>query len=471
MSQNSYQNNNTNRPQKNPQPIQNKIPPQAVEMEESILGAILINKESLIHIVDTLAPDDFYHQKNGLIYEVMLDLFNKKEPIDLLTVTHKLELMQELDNVGGEDYLASLVDLMTSSAHITHYAQTVKHKATLRKLISVGAHITELGFQEEEEIEDILDQAEKSVFQVSQKIVQQNYIKMADALHDAFDRIDEVHNNGVGMKGVRTGFHSLDNALGGLQPANLIILAARPSVGKTSLALDITKNVAMTSGKGVVFFSLEMSQDEVVDRLISSEARVDLFKMKTGKLHPADFELLAPAMDSLSRAQLFIEDTPGSTVMKMRAILRRILSDCKELGLIVIDYLQLMESSSRSDNVVQQVSEISRSLKGLAREFDVPVIALSQLSRSVENRTPQIPRLADLRESGSIEQDADVVMFIYREERENPDTDRKGVAEIHIAKQRNGPIGKVDLGFRKEFATFVNLDFHHTPPPDMSSQQ
>jgi len=246
-----------------------------------------------------------------------------------------------------------------------------------------------------------------------------------------------------------------------LHPANLIILAARPSVGKTSLALDITKNVSLHSEKAVVFFSLEMSQEEVVDRLISSEARVDLFKMKTGKLSAMDFELLAPAMDSLSRSELFIEDTPGTSVMRMRAILRRVLTETKSLGLVVIDYLQLMESSIKNDNIVQQVSDISRSLKGLAREFEVPVIALSQLSRSVENRSPQIPRLSDLRESGSIEQDADVVMFIYREERENPDTERKGIAEIHIAKQRNGPIGKVDLGFRKEYATFTNLDYHH----------
>lgn len=444
--------------------ISNRIPPQAVEMEESILGAVLIDKDSILRVIDTITPEDFYQEKNGLIFEIMIQLFNRKEPIDILTVSHKLELINKLEEVGGEDYLVYLVDLVPSSAHLYHYAETVKHKATLRKLISVGSSIVDLGFDEESDIEQTLDQAEQQVFSVSQKVVKQDYVRMSDALHDAFDRIDDVHNNGVGIKGVKTGFHALDNATGGLQPANLVILAARPSVGKTSLALDITKHAALTSGKGVVFFSLEMAKEEVVDRLISSEARVDLFKMKTGKLNPSDFELLAPAMDSLSRAQLFIEDTPGQSVMKMRAILRRILSESKELGLVVIDYLQLMESSIKNDNIVQQVGEISRSLKGLAREFNVPVIALSQLSRSVENRTPQIPRLADLRESGSIEQDADVVMFIYREERENPDTDRKGIAEIHIAKQRNGPVGKVDLGFRKEFATFTNLDFHHAPP-------
>jgi replicative DNA helicase len=441
--------------------LHNKIPPQAVDMEESVLGAILIESDSLIKIVDILIQDDFYHEKNGIIYQMMIELFNRKEPIDLLTVTHKLELIGELDKVGGEEYLAHLVDLVPSSAHIEHYAYTVKHKSTLRRLIAVGSSIVELGFDETQEIDHVLDQAEQAVFSVAQKIVKQEYVKMSDALHDAFDRIDDVHNNGIGMKGVKTGFEALDNALGGLQPSNLVILAARPSVGKTSLALEIIKNVAITSGKGAVFFSLEMSKEEVVDRLISSEARVDLFKMKTGKLHPQDFEQLAPALDSLSKSQLFIEDSPGSSVMKMRAILRRILAEVDELGLVVVDYLQLMESSVKNDNMVQQVSEISRSLKSLAREFNVPVVALSQLSRSVESRTPQIPRLSDLRESGSIEQDADVVLFIYREERENPDTERKGIAEIHIAKQRNGPIGKVTLGFKKEYATFINLDYRH----------
>jgi replicative DNA helicase len=441
--------------------LHNKIPPQAVDMEESVLGAILIESDSLIKIVDILVQDDFYHEKNGIIYQMMIELFNRKEPIDLLTVTHKLELIGELDKVGGEEYLAHLVDLVPSSAHIEHYAYTVKHKSTLRRLIAVGSSIVELGFDETQEIDHVLDQAEQAVFSVAQKIVKQEYVKMSDALHDAFDRIDDVHNNGIGMKGVKTGFEALDNALGGLQPSNLVILAARPSVGKTSLALEIIKNVAITSGKGAVFFSLEMSKEEVVDRLISSEARVDLFKMKTGKLHPQDFEQLAPALDSLSKSQLFIEDSPGSSVMKMRAILRRILAEVDELGLVVVDYLQLMESSIKNDNMVQQVSEISRSLKSLAREFNVPVVALSQLSRSVESRTPQIPRLSDLRESGSIEQDADVVLFIYREERENPDTERKGIAEIHIAKQRNGPIGKVTLGFKKEYATFINLDYRH----------
>lgn len=441
--------------------LHNKIPPQAVDMEESVLGAILIESDVLLKIVDILTPDDFYYEKNGLIYQMILELFNKKEPIDLITVSHKLELIDKLEEIGGEEYLASLVDLVPSSAHIEHYANTVKHKSTLRKLIAVGSSIVELGFDETQEIDQVLDQAEQAVFSVAQKVVKQEYVKMSDALHDAFDRIDDVHNNGIGMKGVKTGFDVLDNALGGLQPSNLIILAARPSVGKTSLALEIIKNVAITSGKGAVFFSLEMSKEEVVDRLISSEAKVDLFKMKTGKLHPQDFEQLAPALDSLSKSQLFIEDSPGSSVMKMRAVVRRIMAEVEELGLIVIDYLQLMESSLRTDNVVQQVSEISRSLKGLAREFNVPVVALSQLSRSVESRSPQIPRLSDLRESGSIEQDADVVLFIYREDRENPDTENKGIAEIHIAKQRNGPIGKVKLGFKKEYATFVNLDYRH----------
>ncbi len=441
--------------------LHNKIPPQAVDMEESVLGAILIESDSLIKIVDILVQDDFYHEKNGIIYQMMIELFNRKEPIDLLTVSHKLELIGELDKVGGEEYLAHLVDLVPSSAHIEHYAYTVKHKSTLRRLIAVGSSIVELGFDETQEIDHVLDQAEQAVFSVAQKIVKQEYVKMSDALHDAFDRIDDVHNNGIGMKGVKTGFEALDNALGGLQPSNLVILAARPSVGKTSLALEIIKNVAITSGKGAVFFSLEMSKEEVVDRLISSEARVDLFKMKTGKLHPQDFEQLAPALDSLSKSQLFIEDSPGSSVMKMRAILRRILAEVDELGLVVVDYLQLMESSVKNDNMVQQVSEISRSLKSLAREFNVPVVALSQLSRSVESRSPQIPRLSDLRESGSIEQDADVVLFIYREERENPDTERKGIAEIHIARQRNGHIGKVTLGFKKEYATFINLDYRH----------
>lgn len=459
---NRYSSNNNQKPKDTLTP--NRIPPQSLEMEISVLGSILLDQEAMLKVLDILKPEDFYKEANGIIFEGMLDLYAQREPIDLLSLANKLQQKNQLDLIGGEEYLASLVEGVPTSAHVDHYARQVAHKSTLRKLISVGSEIVELGFMEDGQLDEILNQAEHKVFSVSQKFVKQDFVHIQSALEDAFDRIEHVHEKGAGLKGVSTGFHALDNSTGGLQGSNLIILAARPSVGKTSFALDIGKQVALTAGKPVVFFSLEMSKEEVVDRLLSSEARVDLFKMKTGKLARDDFERIAFAMDTLSRADFFIDDTPGMNVMKMRAILRRITAESKGIGLIIIDYLQLMESTSRSDNVVQQVSEISRSLKGLAREFDVPVIALSQLSRSVENRSPQIPRLSDLRESGSIEQDADIVFFIYREERENPETERKGIAEIHIAKQRNGPVGKIELGFKKEFASFVNLQ--HAPPKD-----
>jgi replicative DNA helicase len=449
---------NENFERKSPSSWSGRIPPQSGDLEDALVGCLMMDKEALLKVVDFLRPEHFYKDKNGLIYECILDLFNKKEPIDLITLTHKLETLGHLVSIGGEVYLAYLLEKAESPVNVEYYAMEVKKTATLRRLISVGSEVMELGFEQNQDVEEVLDRSEKLIFGITQSSVKQDYVSLKTALETAFDRIDEVSRDGGGLRGLRTGFKVIDNATGGLQPANLIILAARPSVGKTSFALDIAKNVAKLTKKGVVFFSLEMSKDEVVDRLICAEARVNLWKMRTGKLANEDFSSIAHAMDVLSNTDFYIDDTPGNSVMKMRAVLRRVLSEIDQLGLVVIDYLQLMTSAVKNDNVVQQVSDISRSLKSLAREFDVPVIALSQLNRSVESRSPQIPRLSDLRESGSIEQDADLVMFIYREERENPDTERKGIAEIHIAKQRNGPVGKVDLGFQQEFASFVNLE-------------
>jgi replicative DNA helicase len=438
-----------------------RVPPQAPDMEASVLGSVLLEKDALLKVIDMLSPDDFYQRAHGIIYQAMLDLFNRKDPIDLLTLNQELQTKGQLETVGGEEYLASLAEMVPSAVHIAHYGKVVQQKATLRNLIAAGSDVIDLGFDESTETEELLDGGEKRIFEVSKRMVKQDYVSLSNALESAFDRMDRIHKEGGGLRGVSTGFHVLDDALGGLQPSNLVVLAARPSMGKTSLALDFARNAAESSQKGVVFFSLEMSQEEIVDRILCSQARVDLWKMRTGKLGKEDFTNIAHAMDNLSQLDLFIDDTPGNGAMQMRAMMRRMLSETEDLGLVIVDYLQLMESTVNTDNVVQQIGEISRSLKALAREFNVPVVALSQLNRSVENRSPQIPKLADLRESGSIEQDADVVLFIYREERENPDTERKGIAEVHIAKQRNGPIGKVDIGFKDDFAAFFNLDKTH----------
>ncbi len=439
-----------------------KIPPQNIETEQSLLGALLLDKDGMLKVADLITPEDFYKEIHRFIYEAMKGLYEKREPIDLISVSAKLDSMGKLEVVGGRSYLTSLANLVPTSSHIVHYAKVVQSKSTLRRLLQASAEISELGYDQNLEIETLLDQAEQKLFGVSQKFLKRSFISINDVLTEAFDRIDELHRGSGKLRGIPTYYNDLDNVLAGLQRSDLIILAARPSAGKTTFALDIARNVAIKGKETVGIFSLEMSKEQLVDRLLCSEAGVDLWKMRTGKLNDSgeddDFTRINHAMAKLSEARIFIDDSANANIMEIRTKARRLQSE-HGLGLIVIDYLQLMEGRSK-ENRVQEVSEISRNLKAIARELNVPVIALSQLSRSVESRDTHIPRLADLRESGSIEQDADVVLFIYREAMYHQDLppEKANTAEIHIAKHRNGPTGKVKLFFDAKNVTFRNLE-------------
>ncbi|HLC99678.1 MAG TPA: replicative DNA helicase [Patescibacteria group bacterium] len=439
-----------------------KLPPQNIEAEQSVLGSLLIDKDAIIRIADILLPEDFYKDIHGMIYEAMADLYAQREPIDLVSLSNRLESKKQLEIIGGRAYLAELANMVPTSAHVVHYAEIVQRKSTLRRLIGAASHILEMGYDEEENVDTVLDNAEQSLFAVSQKYLRQNFIPIHTLLQDAFERLDALHKDSSKLRGVPTGYTELDHKLAGLQKSDLVILAARPSMGKTSLMLDIARSVAVNSKIPVGLFSLEMSKEQLVDRLLAAQANVDLWKLRTGKLKDEgereEFSRLNDAMHTLSEAPLYIDDSAMVNVMEIRTKARRLQSE-HGLGLIVIDYLQLMEGRSKfKDNRVQEVAEITRALKGLARELNVPVLALSQLSRAVESRTEKIPMLSDLRESGSIEQDADVVMFIYRPEMYDKNTDRKHIAEIHIAKHRNGPTGTIELFFDQEKVSFKNLD-------------
>ncbi len=439
----------------------NRIPPQDVQAEQAVLGSLLLDKDAIIKIADTIVPEDFYEDKHAVIFRTILDLYEKRSAIDLLTISSRLREGDSLDKIGGASYLATLVNIVPSSAHVLHYAQIVRKKGTLRRLIGQANDIISLSYNENMDLESMLDKAEQKLFSVSQQYLKQNFVPLSDILHETFDRIDELHREKGKLRGVATGFNDLDNKLGGLQKSDLIILAARPSMGKTSLALDMVRNVAMSQKKAVGFFSLEMSKDQLVDRLLSAEADVDLWKMRTGKLNDLgpdnDFERIGHALGRLSEAKIFIDDSGSVNIMELRTKARRLQAE-HNLDLIVVDYLQLMQGRS-TENRVQEVSEISRSLKILAKELNVPVLALSQLSRAVEQRGgDKKPQLSDLRESGSIEQDADVVMFIYRDEMYTGKESKKPhVAEILIRKHRNGPTGEVELFFDGEKTSFKNL--------------
>ncbi|MFA5062086.1 MAG: replicative DNA helicase [Patescibacteria group bacterium] len=443
-----------------------KIPPQSIEAESSLLGSILLDKDAMLKIADIVQPDDFYKNSNGQIYEAILELYQKNEPIDLLTVSNRLAERGQLESAGGYSYLVSLTNSVPTSSHAVNYAHIIHKKATRRRMLSAAQEIGRLGYDEEEELETLLDQAQRQLFGVSQNYMKQTFSPIRGVLAEAFDRIDELHKNKGQLRGLPTGFGDLDNLLAGLQKSDLVILAARPSVGKTSLALDIVRNVAVKRKTPVGLFSLEMSKEQLVDRLLCSEANVDLWKMRTGRLSERpeddDFPRIGHAMGVLSEAPIFIDDSPNINIMQIRTKARRLQME-HGLGLIVIDYLQLMESRGGVENRVQEVAEITRGLKGIARELNIPVLALSQLSRSVEMSKPAIPKLAHLRESGSIEQDADVVLFIYRKSAdrgyrmEDISPDERFVAEIHIAKHRNGPTGLVKMIFDEPRASFRNM--------------
>ncbi len=436
-----------------------RIPPQNVDAEISLLGSILIDNEALGRIADKIHADDFYEKKHAIIYDAMISLYNTHKPVDLLTLSNELEEKKRLREAGGSSYLTVLTNSVPTSAHIEHYGEIVAQKSTRRKLISAAGDITNMGFDEEGDANELLSRAEAAVFSVSQDNLKQELASIESILTESFDRLDELHKNKSKMRGVPTGFRDLDNILAGLQPSDLIILAARPSMGKSTLAMNMAHHVATKEKSSVLVFSLEMSKEQLVDRLLAAEAGIDAWNIRTGNLSDKDFEKLGHAMGTLSEASIFIDDSPMATVLEMRTKARR-EQQKRPLGLIVVDYLQLMSGTARanSENRVQEISEISRGLKAMARELNVPVLALSQLSRSVENRHPQIPQLSDLRESGSIEQDADVVAFMYREDYYNPETDREHITDIFIKKHRNGPTGKIELYFSPERLQFLSLE-------------
>ena len=437
-----------------------RVPPQNIESEMSVLGSLMLDKMALMKVVDILQPESFYKDQHRFIFQCMLDLAERHEPVDVLSLSNRLRETNMLDSIGGTSYLTSLVNMVPSATNVGHYAEIVQRKYLLRNLIEASHHIGELGYKESEDIQVLLDEAERRVFGIAKGTLRQKFEPVSLALNEAWERIDKLHNGEGEMRGVPTGFTDLDNLLSGLQKSDFVVLAARPSLGKTTLALDIVRHVAIHQKIPVGFFSLEMSTDQLVDRLISSEAQVDLWKMRTGKLSSeSEFLKIRDTLEHLSKAPIFIDDEASNTILQMRAMARRLKTE-HGLGLIVVDYLQLINSHRQNDNMVQQITEISRSLKALARELDVPVLALSQLSRAVEQRNIPIPKLSDLRESGSIEQDADVVMFIYREDRYKEDVEQKNIAEIIIAKHRNGPIGKIQLFFNAEKVCFQNLQKH-----------
>ncbi len=441
------------------QNIQLRTPPNSIEAERSVLGALMLDKEAIIKVADMIHVGDFYKEPHNIIFEAMLALYEHNDPIDVLSISNELEEQKKIDDIGGASYLASLVSGITSASNITYYAKIIQKKAVLRRLIGAAAQINEMGYDESEDVEKTLDDAEQLLFGISENSLKQEFTPIKTILGAAFDRLDDLHKNKGQMRGVPTGFPDLDELLSGLQNSDLIILAARPSVGKTSLALDIARQVGTKAKIPVGIFSLEMSADQLVDRMIAAEGNVDLWRLRTGNLKDSDFVNINETMGTLSEAPIFIDDTSSANIMEMRTMARRLQAE-HNLGLIIIDYLQLMEGRS-NESRVQEISEISRGLKMLAKELNIPILALSQLSRAVEARPDQRPKLSDLRESGSIEQDADVVMFIYREDRVNPDTENKGVAEIIIAKHRNGPVGTKQLYFHEQAASYKSLEKAH----------
>jgi len=435
-----------------------RIPPQNIESEMALLGSIMLRPEALPEIMDILRPEAFYSNKHRLIFTAMTKLYEKHEPIDLLTLSSRLKEAGDLDSVGGISYLTELVNTVPSSSNAEHYAEIVSKKYTMRRLIEAAEQIEKIGYEEDNELAEILDLAEKKIYDVTSKNLSGKYIQLGDVLHEAVDRLDRLHKSKGELRGVPTGFKDLDNLLSGLQKSDLVILAARPSVGKTSLALDIVRNAAVKHNIPTALFSLEMSAQQLIDRMLAAESKVNSWHLRTGQLSGDEvFERIRSALEPLSKAPLFIDDQGSNNILKMRSIVRRLKHE-KGLGLVVVDYLQLMAPvhSKGVDNVVQQITEISHSLKQLAKEFDVPVLALSQLSRAVESRGGK-PRLSDLRDSGSIEQDADVVLFIHREQNDDG-AGKKQNAEILVEKHRNGPTGIVELFFDKDKSSFLPLE-------------
>jgi len=438
-----------------------KLPPQDIDAEVSVLGSLMIDKFAIIKVTDILTSNDFYHPLHQVIFETIISLFEKGQPIDILTVSSELKKDKKFKEVGGSDYLAQLINSVPTAAHIEHYANIVKEKSVRRDLIHASSQINEGAF-EEIDFEELLDDVEKRIFNISQKSRPQRFVLIKDELSNAYERLEQLHRGDGSLRGVPSHFHQLDNMLSGFQKSDLIILGARPSFGKTALALDIARQAAI-HGKSVGIFSIEMSREQVIDRFIAAQAKIPLWRLRTGRLNnDMEFSLVQQALDELSKVTLFIDDTPSPTMLQIRSSTRRLQME-QGLDLLIIDYLQLIRPRTSSENMVQQVTEISRELKALARELNIPVLALSQLSRAVDSRDIKIPRLSDLRESGSLEQDADVVMFIYRKDRERIDVpeEEQNLVEIIIAKHRNGPVGSVKLRFDPEKVSFHNIDTVH----------
>ncbi len=435
-----------------------KLPPQSVEMEQSILGAILQNNDAIVRLADTLQEEDFYHDAHRWLFCAMLDLFQENVPIDVLTVNEWLKKKDRLDAIGGPAYLAELVEMVPTAAHVDYHARVVREKSILRALIRTATTIVTDSYEADEDVAALLDRAERSILEISQGKATSGFIDLQSVLKDSFRQLETLSARKDPITGLPTGFSDLDSKTAGLQSSDLIIIAGRPSMGKTTLALNVAAHAGMRTGKPIAIFSLEMSKEQMALRMLCAEARVDSAKLRTGFLAGSDWSLLTTAAGDLSgQASIYIDDTPMQTALDIRAKARRLRSEQGDLGLVIIDYLQLMQGRSRAENRQQEISDITRALKALARELRVPVIALSQLSRAVEQRRPPKPQLSDLRESGAIEQDADVVALLYRDEVYNEDSDERGVAEVNIAKHRNGPTGTLRLAFRGEFTRFDNL--------------
>ncbi|PZE19067.1 replicative DNA helicase [Paenibacillus xerothermodurans] len=437
-----------------------RIPPQNLEAEQAVLGAILLDSDSLVTAMERISHDDFYRTSHQLIFEAMIELAEENEPIDLITLTARLQNKQQLEEIGGIKYLSELANAVPTAANIDYYSQIVEEKSMLRRLIRAATNIVTEGYASTDDVGDLLSDAEKRILEISQRRSNSGFIAIRDVLMEVFDKVEFLYNNKGGTTGVKSGFLDLDKMTSGFQRSDLIIVAARPSVGKTAFALNIAQNVGVREKETVAIFSLEMGAAQLVQRMICAEANVDAGRMRTGFLEQDDWEKLTMAIGALSEANIYIDDSPSVTVADIRAKCRRLKQE-KGLGMILIDYLQLIHGRGKGDNRQQEVSEISRTLKQIARELDVPVIALSQLSRGVEQRQDKRPMMSDLRESGSIEQDADIVAFLYRDDYYDKESEKKNIIEIIIAKQRNGPVGTVELAFLKNFNKFVGLDRTH----------
>jgi len=441
--------------------MEERLPPHNIEAEQSVLGSLLIDRDAIIRVASYVRAEDFYISANGAVYQAILDLYNRREPTDFLTLSDELERRDALDEIGGLGYLSSLLNVAPTAVHVEYYGRIVERTATLRRLIDAGTHIVGIGFQDNLDAEDALDSAEQALFKISQQRQTKDFQSISDVLDRFFDQLDYLQQNRGEVVGVPTGFADLDKLTGGLQRSDLVIVAARPSFGKSAFALGMAYGAAVQHGRKVGIFSLEMSAEQLVQRLLATETGVDSHRLRLGNIDDGEWDRISRAFGRLAEAQIFIDDSANAGVMDVRSKARRLQAE-RGLDLIIVDYLQLM-SGRRSDNRVQEISEISRGLKGLARELNIPVVALSQLSRAVETRADHRPLLSDLRESGSIEQDADIVMFIHREEKYDENSDKKGVAELIVSKHRNGPVGSVNLRFFERTARFADLELYREP--------